>query len=65
MNTYDQVYIAIDLHSNKSVVGSMNKEGEYISKQQVQTTATNLVNQVAAIPADRKHLTIEQGNMSF
>lgn len=65
MNTYRQVYIAIDLHSKHSVIGYMNKEGEYIGKRQVQTSASNLVKQVAAIPAEQKYLTIEQGNMTF
>jgi transposase len=65
MNTYNQAYIAIDLHSNRSMIGYMNQEGQYIGQQQVQTTAANLVNQVAAIPAKRKHLTLEQSNMAF
>lgn len=43
----------------------MNQQGQYIGQQQIQTTATNLINQIVAIPADRKYLTIEQGNMTF
>lgn len=65
MNKYKKVYIAMDLHSKRSVVGYMNKEGKYIAQQQFQTTAVNLINQVTAIPAECKHLTIEQGNMTF
>lgn len=65
MKRYKQVYIAIDLHSNSSTIGYMNKEGKYIAQQQFKTSAVNLINQITAIAADRKHLTIEQGNMTF
>lgn len=65
MRQYKNVYIAIDLHSNHSMIGYMNQQGEYLGQQQVETTARNLVNQVVAIPAERKQLTIEQGNMAF
>lgn len=65
MNTYQTVYIAIDLHSKSSMIGYMNEEGKYIGQQQVKTTDSNLVGLVAAIPADRKYLTLEQGNMAF
>ena len=65
MNKYKKIYIAIDLHSKHSMIGHMNQQGQYLGQQQVPTTAVNLVNRVAAIPADCKHLTIEQGNMAF
>lgn len=65
MNKYKKVYIAIDLHTKNSMIGYMNQEGQYVGQQQVQTTAVNLINQIAAIPADCKHLTVEQGNMAF
>lgn len=65
METYKQAYIAIDLHSDSSTIGYMNKEGKYIAQQQFKTEAVNLINQVSAIAAERKHLTIEQGNMTF
>lgn len=65
MNTYNQVYVGIDLHSKHSTVGYMNQEGQFIGQQEVRTTAINLINQVAAIPAERKHLTLEQSNMAF
>src|SRR5699024_11643919 len=35
--TNDQIYIAIDLHSNHSVIGHMNQAGQYIEQRQVQT----------------------------
>ena len=65
MTNYKQVYIGIDLHSKHSTIGYMNEQGQFIGQQKVQTTANNLVNQVVAITAERKHLTIEQGNMTF
>lgn len=65
MNKDNKVYISIDLHSNKSMIGYMNTNGQYLAQQQFQTTAMNLINQVAAIPAEAKHLTIEQGNQAF
>lgn len=65
MNKYKEVYIAIDLHSKNSMIGYMNQKGQYQGQQHVATTAENLISQVAAIPADCKHLTIEQGNMAF
>lgn len=43
----------------------MNTQGRYVAQQQFRTTSNNLLNQVAAIPAEVKHLTIEQGNMTF
>jgi len=64
MKTYKQVYIAIDLHSKHSMIGYMNPEGQYVGQQRVPTSAANLISQVAAIPAERKHLTIEQSNMA-
>ncbi|MDZ7690238.1 MAG: transposase [Balneolaceae bacterium] len=65
MNKYKKIYIAIDLHSKHSMIGHMNAEGQYLGQQQVPTTGVNLMNQITAIPADCKHLTIEQGNMAF
>lgn len=65
MKLYKQVYIAIDLHSNHSLIGFMNKQGQYIGQQRFPTTAVNLINQVTAIPAECKWLTIEQSNMAF
>lgn len=65
MNKYKEVYIAIDLHSNHSMIGYMTPKGDYRGQQQFATSARELVNQVVRIPADHKHLTIEQGNMAF
>lgn len=65
MNKYKQVYIGIDLHSKNSMIGYMNQKGQYMGQQQVRTSRVNLINQVSAIPAERKDLTIEQGNMTF
>lgn len=59
------VYIGIDLHSNTSTIGYMNHQGEYLGQRRVQTTATNLINQVVAIPGHVKKLTLEQSNMAF
>lgn len=65
METLKKAHIAVDLHSNTSTLGYMNQEGKYIAQHQVQTTAINLINEVVAIPAEYKTLTIEQGNMTF
>jgi transposase len=66
MNTqYNQLYIAIDRHSKHFVIGYMDKAGQYIQQRRVQTGAENLQREVARISADRKQLTIEQGNQSF
>jgi len=43
----------------------MNESGEYIGHQRVLTTATNLINQVVAIPGHVKKLTLEQSNIAF
>lgn len=61
----NQVYIAIDLHSKHSKMGYMNEQGEYLGQQGMQTTAQNLIGGVVRIPAARKFLTLEQGNMAF
>lgn len=61
---YKQVYIAIDLHSTRSVIGYMNKEGKYLEQKQFATSAPALIAQVVGIPAETKYLTIEQGNMA-
>ncbi|MEX0648371.1 MAG: transposase [Balneolaceae bacterium] len=65
MKTFKKVYIAIDLHSKTSMIGYMNEDGKYMGHQRVATSGVNLINQVAAIPAEQKHLTIEQSNMAF
>lgn len=65
METYKEVYIGIDLHSKHSMIGYMNQQGEYLSQQKMETTALNLTSYVVDIPAERKLLTIEQGNMAF
>src|SRR5699024_31826 len=39
MNTYKCVYIAIDLHSNHSMVGYMNDKGKYIDQRELRTTS--------------------------
>lgn len=65
MKDVETVYIGIDLHSKTSTIGYMNQDGKYIGHRQVQTTATNLINQVAAIPGQVKKLTLEQSNMAF
>lgn len=64
-SSYDQVYIAIDLHANNSVIGYMNQDGRYIEQQQVATTAERLQGAVAEIPSETKYLTLEQGNQAF
>jgi transposase len=43
----------------------MNESGNYLGQQRVPTTATNLINQIVAIPGHVKKLTIEQSNMAF
>lgn len=65
MKDIEPVYIGIDLHSKTSTIGYMNHQGEYLGQQRVQTTATNLINQVVAIPGHVKKLTVEQSNMAF
>lgn len=65
MKDIKTVYIGIDLHSKTSTIGYMNHQGEYLGQQRVQTTATNLINQVVAIPGHVKKLTLEQSNMAF
>jgi transposase len=65
MKNNKEVFIAIDLHSKHSMIGYMNENGEYIDQRQVQTSPKNLINQIVAIPAAYKQLTIEQGNMTF
>lgn len=65
MKNYKQVYIAIDLHNSHSMIGYTDANGNYMGQHQVKTTARNLINQVAAIAAKQKHLTIEQCNMAF
>src|SRR5699024_4307697 len=65
MNTLNQAYIAIDLHSKNSVIGHTNQEGRLMNLRQVQTSPQNLINQLAGIDAQVKHLTIEQTNMTF
>lgn len=65
MNTYKCVYIAIDLHSNHSMVGYMNDKGKYIGQRELHTTPENLIGEIAGIPAERKELVIEQSNMAF
>jgi transposase len=65
MKNEQTVYIGIDLHSNTSTIGYMNEAGEYLGQQRVQTTPTNLINQVVAIPGHVKKLTLEQSNMAF
>ncbi len=65
MNTHKHIYIAIDLHRNHSMIGYMNNKGKYMGQQQVQTSPENLINQITAIPAKTKSLTIEQSNMAF
>lgn len=65
MKNLETVYIGIDLHSKTSTIGYMNQRGEYLGQHRVQTTAMNLINQVAAIPGQVKKLTLEQSNMAF
>jgi len=65
MKTYKKVYIAIDLHSKTSMIGYMNEAGKYMGHQRVATSGVNLINQVVAIPAEQKHLSVEQSNMAF
>lgn len=65
MKIFKKVYIAIDLHSKTSMIGYMNEAGKYMGHQRVATSGVNLINQVAAIPSEKKHLTIEQSNMAF
>jgi len=47
------------------MIGYMNEDGQYLHHQQVDTTAQNLINEVVAIAAQRKSVTIEQSNMAF
>lgn len=65
MHKYKKVYAAIDLHSNRSMLGYMDPEGHYIEQEQFTTTIDNLRGHVVGIPSEHVHLTIEQGNMAF
>ena len=65
MKSYSQIYIGIDLHHNQSTVGYMDNDGEYFAKDRIPITSKALQGAVVSITADHKHLTIEQGNMSF
>lgn len=65
MKKLNKAYIAIDLHRQHSVIGHTNQEGKLIGLQQVNTSAQNLINQIAAISATQKYLTIEQTDMTF
>src|SRR5699024_568372 len=65
MNNLTKAYIAIDLHRRHSVIGYTNNDGQLMHIQQVNTKIRNLINQVSAIAADQKYLTIEQTDMTF
>lgn len=65
MKDLQEANIAIDLHNQTSTIGHMDKEGKYLAQHQVLTSAKNLINQVVAIPAQYKKLTIEQSNQAF
>jgi len=47
------------------MIGYMNEDGQYLHHRQLDTTAQNLINEIVAIPAHRKSVTIEQSNMAF
>lgn len=57
-------FIAIDLHKQNSVIGHMDQSGRYHGHWKIQTTGGGLINAINAIHAQRKVLTLEQGNMS-
>ena len=65
MKDVETVYIGIGLHSKTSMIGYMNRQGEYLGRQQVPTTSTRLVNQVTGIPGQVKKLALEQSNIAF
>jgi hypothetical protein len=56
--------IAIDIHSDQSVLACLDNKGEVLYQKQFETTELKLIGQIERIPAKCKRLAIEQTNIS-
>jgi len=54
-------YIGIDAHARNSVMGWRDGRGKYQGAQRFETSESNLLKHLQDIPAQEKHLTIEEG----
>jgi len=57
-------YIGIDAHARNSVMGWRDGRGKYQGAQRFETSESNLLKHLQDIPAQEKHLTIEEGPLA-
>ena len=62
--TAKKSYIGIDAHARNSVMGWRDGRGKYQGAQRFETSESNLLKHLQDIPAQEKHLTIEEGPLA-
>ena len=60
-----EVYMAIDAHARRSVLGVMDESGQYLDDWQFPTTESELIRHVAAVKSPHKRLAIEEGPLAY
>lgn len=58
------IYASIDLHYKTSTLGMMTGDGRFLGRKHFTTSEKNLITHVRSIPAEKRLLTIEQGNQA-
>ena len=58
-------YLAMDVHSNHSVLGHMDYSGNFLGNQTFLTSEQNIINALKGIKAKNKYLTLEESTLAY
>jgi len=60
-----KVYLTIDAHARRSVMGVMNSRGEFLYSRRFNTCETELIKHVKDVGVSKKIMAIEEGPLAF
>jgi len=58
-------YLAMDLHARNFTLGEMDDAGNFRGNLEFSTNENNIINALKAVKARKKHLTIEEGPLTY
>lgn len=58
-------YLALDVHARGSVLGQMDRNGQFRGNQQFVTSERNIIQALKAVKAKVKYLTLEEGPLAY
>lgn len=57
-------YLALDVHARHCVLGQMNVQGVFLGSKTFSTSERNIIEALKGIPARKKYLALEEGNLA-